>query len=215
MSVWTWLRAFARELRTHRADPRQKEFVAQLLTAPGMPASVRAFYPRALGLATAQEHDWALDAATAPPDVGELLTLARGRRRIVELGTGPGWTTIALALAEPACRVTSFDPVVHDHRDAYLGLVGPEVRERITFVAAPGAQGAAGHEPVDLLFIDSTHDREATVAEFEAWRPRLASGAIVSFHDYGHPGFPGVAQAVAELGLEGERRGGMFVWRAP
>jgi hypothetical protein len=37
----------------------------------------------------------------------------------------------------------------------------------------------------------------------------------VAFHDYGHPAHPGVAQAVADLGLEGDVRGGTFVWRAP
>ena len=41
------------------------------------------------------------------------------------------------------------------------------------------------------------------------------SGADVAFHDYAHPDFPGVAQAVAELGLEGEAPGGLFVWFAP
>jgi hypothetical protein len=64
-----------------------------------------------------------------------------------------------------------------------------------------------------MLFIDSVHEREPTLAEFAAWRPRLDPGALVVFHDYGHPRFPGVQEAVAELGLEGDVRGGMFVWR--
>lgn len=180
-----------------------------------LPPRVAVFYGRCLALARRLEHGWALDAATPPGDLAALLRLARGRRRIAELGTGPAWTTIALALTEPHARVTSFDPVAHEHRAEYLALVDPSVRGRIEFVEAAGADGAAGADPVDLLFIDSTHEREPTLAEFRAWRPRLTPGAVVAFHDYRHPQFPGVEQAVAELGLEGEVRGGMFVWRAP
>ena len=45
------------------------------------------------------------------------------------------------------------------------------------------------------------------------WRPALAPDAIVAFHDYDHPDFPGVREAIEELGLDGEARGGLFVWR--
>jgi hypothetical protein len=70
-------------------------------------------------------------------------------------------------------------------------------------------------EGVELLFIDSSHERAPTVLEFRAWRPLLGPGAVVVFDDYGHPDWPGVAEAVADLGLDGEVRGGLFVWRAP
>ena len=59
-----------------------------------------------------------------------------------------------------------------------------------------------------MLFIDSSHEREPTVLEFTAWRPRLAPGAVVVFDDHGHPDWPGVAEAVGDLGLAGEVRGG-------
>lgn len=179
-----------------------------------LPAPVARFRLRAARLARRTGDRWALEAATGPQDLAILLGLARGARRVAELGSASGWTAIALALADPNCRVASHDPVAHD-RAPYLQLVGPQVRERISFVQAPGVEGAAEAVPVDLLFIDSTHDREATAAEFEAWRSKLKPGAAVAFHDYGHPGFPGVEQAVQDLRLDGERRGGMFVWRAP
>ena len=38
--------------------------------------------------------------------------------------------------------------------------------------------------------------------------------ATVVFHDYDDPSYPGVAEAVAELGLEGRRVARMFVWRS-
>ena len=40
------------------------------------------------------------------------------------------------------------------------------------------------------------------------WR----DGAVVALHDYGHRDFPGVAEAVRELGLEGEATGGIFAF---
>ncbi len=64
-----------------------------------------------------------------------------------------------------------------------------------------------------MLYIDSSHEREQTVAEVRAWRPVLAAGAPVVFDDYMHPGFPGVSEAIAELGLSGEQRGTLFVHR--
>ena len=176
-----------------------------------LPRGVARFHRSARRLARDTGHTWGLEAATTPVDLAHLLRLARGRRAVVELGTGPGWTAISLALADPARRVTSFDPVVHEHRDAYLALVPPATRERVRFVRAEGAAGAADHPGgVELLFVDSTHERAATVAELRAWEPRLASGATVVLHDYGHPDFPGVAEAARELGLAGTVTGGLF-----
>jgi hypothetical protein len=176
-----------------------------------LPPRVAVFQWRARRLAERAGHAWGLDAAASPADLGTLLRLARGRHEVVELGTGPAWTAIALAVADPARRVTSYDPVVHEHRDDYLALVPPRVRERIRFVALEGAAGAAAHAGgVELLFVDSTHERAATVAELQAWDPRLADGALVALHDYGHPDFPGVAEAVRELGIEGDATGGIF-----
>jgi hypothetical protein len=88
------------------------------------------------------------------------------------------------------------------------------VRERIRFVIAEGAGGAAGAPEVDFVFIDSSHQLEETVETFEAWRPKLRSPGTVVFHDYGNPQYPGVEQAVARLGLEGQAQGSVFVWRA-
>jgi hypothetical protein len=40
------------------------------------------------------------------------------------------------------------------------------------------------------------------------------AGAIVVFHDYDEPAYPGVTEAVRELGLPGEVFGHLFAWRA-
>jgi hypothetical protein len=80
----------------------------------------------------------------------------------------------------------------------------------------PGERGPAGRglRP-DLLFVDGSHERDSTIATFEAWRGALAGGAVVVFHDYGNPAYPGVEEAVEALGLDGAAERDVFVWRAP
>ena len=63
------------------------------------------------------------------------------------------------------------------------------------------------------MFVDCLHDRPTTLAAFRAWSPRVAAGGVVAFHDYEHPLYPGIREAIDELELTGERRGGLFVWR--
>lgn len=54
-------------------------------------------------------------------------------------------------------------------------------------------------QSLDFIFIDSSHEYEDTVAEIKAWLPKLRSGGLLCGHDYGHPDYPGVEQAVSEL----------------
>jgi hypothetical protein len=110
--------------------------------------------------------------------------------------------------------VSSFDPILRPERDLYLRLVGPRVRARIELRDEPGDRGPGDVTAVDLLFVDSSHERADTIREVEAWRPALAPGAIVAFDDYEHPGYPGVREAIDELGLPGEQAGSLFVYRA-
>jgi hypothetical protein len=188
----------------------------RLLHLSGLPLPVAIFQARAVVRAARAGDAFALQAASRPVDVRALLRLAIGRRTVVELGTATGWTTASFALADPARNVTSYDPVVQPGREGYAELAPPKARARITFVGETGQAGAAtwGGPPVDLLFIDSTHTREDTLAEFHAWRPNLAEGALVVFHDYGNPEFPGVAEAVQELGLPGEVVGASYAGQA-
>ncbi len=179
-----------------------------------LPPSVAWFRMRARRLARQRDDQFTLRSVTRADELGRLIELARGRRNVVELGTGTAWTAVALALTDRARQVVSYDPLVWDGRDEYLALAGA-ARERITFVQEPGENGpAATGPPAELVFIDSSHDREPTLAEFAAWRGALAPGAVVVFHDYDEPAYPDVTEAVRELGLEGERFGHMFIWRA-
>jgi predicted O-methyltransferase YrrM len=184
-----------------------------LISTRALPRRAALFQARAMLRAARLGDDWALQSSTRPADVAELLRLARGRRNVVELGTATGWTAGALLLAEPQRRLASYDPVQREHRDAYLALLPRAARERLQLIQAPG-HDARGKD-VELLFIDSSHDRDATVAELEAWQPRLAPGALVVLHDYGNPAYPGVEQAVAELALDGRPHAGLYLWESP
>jgi len=179
----------------------------------GLPPSVALFQARAVVSAAWSGDAFALQAASQPADVRTLLRLAGRRRTVVELGTATGWTTASLVLADPARTVTSYDPVFQPGRDRYETLVPAKARERMTFVQGTGEAGGADWDgpPVDLLFIDSTHTREDTLAEYRAWREHLTPGALVVFHDFGNPAFPGVAEAVADLGVAGQVVGGAYV----
>ena len=177
-----------------------------------LPPRVAVFYSRARRLAARSGDRWSLESATRPESLAVLLRVAEGRRRAVEIGTGTAWTTVALALADRGRHVLSFDPVVRPERDRYLALA-PAARERIELVDAPGEQGLGAHPgPVDLVFVDGSHERERTIATFAAWRDALAPGGAIAFHDYGNPQYPGVGDAIRELGLEGRVARDLFVW---
>jgi caffeoyl-CoA O-methyltransferase len=132
-----------------------------------------------------------MEAAAAPEgipildrDSGRVLAaLAGGRRRIVEIGTAIGYSTLWLALAQPTDgRIVTIDP----DRDrtararAYWRKAGI-ADERISIVNAPAldAFGSSAElaGPFDLAFIDALKDEYG--AYLAALRPRLAPGAIV------------------------------------
>jgi hypothetical protein len=179
-----------------------------------LPPRVARFQLKALRMARRLGDDFAWRSATRPADVREILKLAAGRRRVAELGTATGWTAASLLMDDPLRSVVSFDPVVQEHRAEYLALLPEAARERLKLLQMPGVEGPAYLEvEIEFLFIDSTHERAGTVAEVKAWQPHLARDALIVLHDYGNPAFPGVAEAVQELGLEGDVRGGCFVTR--
>jgi predicted O-methyltransferase YrrM len=176
-----------------------------------LPPRVARFHFRARRAAARAGDEFSLVSATRPTDLAVLLALARGRRRVVELGTATAWTAISFAIADPGREVTSFDPVDRPERERYLSLAGARVRQRVELVTAPGVSGPRDSRAVDLLYVDSSHARQETIDELHAWRPVLAPGALVVLDDYVNADFPGVREAVLELGLSGEQRGMLFV----
>ena len=60
------------------------------------------------------------------------------------------------------------------------------------------AHEAFEEESIDMVFIDSEHGYEQTLAEIELWLPKLKKGGIICGDDY-HPQFGGLIDAVDEL----------------
>jgi caffeoyl-CoA O-methyltransferase len=134
----------------------------------------------------------AIEAAAAPSsipivdrDSGRVLAaLAAGRRRIVEVGTAYGYSTLWMALGQPADgTIVTIDPdrsrtdlARRWWRDAGIA------DERITVVTAKALEAFVAGDPAlagpfDLAFIDAI--KPEYQAYFDALVPRLAPGALV------------------------------------
>ena len=134
----------------------------------------------------------AIEAAAAPGgipivdrDSGRVLAaLAAGRRRIVEVGTAYGYSTLWLALGQPADgTIVTIDPdrartdlARNWWREAGIA------DERITVLNARALEAFAAADPAlagpfDLAFIDAL--KPEYQAYFDALVPRLAPGALI------------------------------------
>jgi len=51
---------------------------------------------------------------------------------------------------------------------------------------------------LDMVFIDANHSYESVQADVAVWTLKVKPGGIIGGHDYNHPRFPGVRQAVVE-----------------
>jgi len=190
--------------------------VRQALALLRLPPAAIAFYLRALALGRRSGDTVSLAIAARPRELIELIHASRDAATVAEVGTGTGWTAIVLALARPDRHVHSFDVSEHEQRARYLKLVPDPVRARLHLGIRDGREGPPADLPeLDFLFIDSSHEVEETVTTFNRWSERMRPGAVAAFHDYGDEHYPGVAEAVARLGLTGEARAGMYLWRRP
>lgn len=136
----------------------------------------------------------AIEAAAEARDIpildreaGRVLgVLAAGRRRIVEVGTAYGYSTLCMALGQPPDgTIATIDPAraLTDLARAWWREAGI-ADERVAVVNRPAlAAFAAGSTepalagPFDLAFIDAL--KEEYQAYLEAIVPRLAQGALV------------------------------------
>ena len=118
-------------------------------------------------------------------DAGRVLSVLAGdRRRIVEVGTAYGYSTLWLALGQPADgSIVTIDPD-RSRTDLARGWWRQAgiADERIEVVSAKALEAFASGEkaldgPFDLAFIDALKPEYS--AYLEALVPRLAAGALV------------------------------------
>jgi predicted O-methyltransferase YrrM len=140
-----------------------------------------------------------------PGDIAEhlvtlsLLVTEFRLRTIVELGVRTGVST--LALLEAASRIDGrvFSVDVEPCGGASAEVKAAGLDARWTFVRASDLDldDTAIPQPIDLLFIDTTHLYAHTDAEFKKYLPLLSDTAWIAVHDY--VSATGVGRAVHEL----------------
>jgi caffeoyl-CoA O-methyltransferase len=134
----------------------------------------------------------AIEDAAEPADIpildrasGRVLAaLVASRRRIVEVGTAYGYSTLCMALAQPADgTIVTIDPD-RGRTDLARGWWREAgiADERITVVSAPALEAFAAADPsldgpFDFAFIDAL--KPEYPAYLEAIVPRLVPGALV------------------------------------
>jgi len=97
----------------------------------------------------------------------------------IELGTNQGESAFALHVGHQDGFVMSFDIVDYIHsvyRANNIGFFNKDSVEASKFI---------GDGSVDILFVDALHDGKSPLAEFYAWRKKLAEDCVVLFDDVG------------------------------
>ncbi len=159
-------------------------------------------------------------------DAAVLLRAAAEARRVVEIGVYEGSSAVALCRhLGPGAELHLVDPFGH-HPDALpsgWGATEWATRRAVARAARGGprvhwhvalservAAGWSGE--VDLVFIDGDHSEHGVELDWNAWRPFVAVGGHVVFHDAradqpGGRGLPGPTAVVARLVRSGASPG--------
>jgi hypothetical protein len=149
-----------------------------------------------------------------------LADLARGRRRVVEIGVFEGSSAIVLCEAlDPAAELHLVDPFGHQPSALREGAAATEwATRRVVERAAKRSSGPQLHWhvgfsasvaerwtlPVDLVFIDGDHSEIGVAKDWDLWHPFVVERGTVLFHDAresqpGGSGLPGPSAVVDRL----------------
>ena len=149
-------------------------------------------YDAAQGKIVTTLHDAYLDRLSRWSDIQESLPFLHETAksyqnvRVLELGTRKGNSTLAFLAAAEAVdgHVTSVD--INPVADDPAGMLPWSRHPRWTFIQGddmdPAVQARLPLE-VDVLFIDTSHFYDHTLAELHAYMPRVVPGGIALFHD--------------------------------
>jgi MMP 1-O-methyltransferase len=118
----------------------------------------------------------------------ELARSCTGDGVIVEIGSWKGKSTVCLGLGSQAgCSVPIY--AIDPHADYRFGDFKTNVERAgiaelvhpIASLSQPAADGF--DEPIELLFVDGSHEYDLVLEDFEKWVPKVFDGGWVAFHD--------------------------------
>jgi predicted O-methyltransferase YrrM len=118
----------------------------------------------------------------------ELAQECTGKGVIVEIGSWKGKSTICLGLGSRAgsgVRIFAVDPHAdYRHGEFKENVERAGITDLVTPVQGLSQQVADGfHDPIELLFVDGSHEEDDVRADFEKWVPKVVDRGMVAFHD--------------------------------
>lgn len=117
--------------------------------------------------------------------------------RVLELGARKGNSTLAFLAAADAVGGHVWSGDIDNIDLNQDGMLPWRENPRWTFICGDDMDTVAEFPAgVDVLFIDTSHEYEHTLAELRAYMPRLVKGGTALFHDT--ISFPGVWDALDE-----------------
>jgi len=133
---------------------------------------------------------WYLNVTTREGRVLRQLAEAMGAKRVVEIGTSSGYSTIWLALA---ARANGGKVVTHEIDPKMIKIASENLKkagvdEVVTIIAGDAHETLQQHrEPIDLVFLDA--DKKGYLDYLQKLLPLVRPGGLILGHDM-HPPMP-------------------------
>jgi predicted O-methyltransferase YrrM len=118
----------------------------------------------------------------------DLAKRCTGRGVIVEIGSWKGKSTVCLGLGSrdgAHARIFAIDPHANyrfgDFKENVDRAGIGDLIEPVASLSQPAADDF--EEPIELLFVDGSHEYDLVLEDFEKWVPKVVDGGWVAFHD--------------------------------
>lgn len=121
----------------------------------------------------------------------ENLAMAKKSEKIFVIGNAFGWSTLALAMANPGSKVLAIDSGADQNTIEGIAVTNKIARRaglQVTTVEATSPRDVSRVVrehlgSVDLAFIDGFHSEEQIVLDYRAVAPVLSEDGVILFHD--------------------------------
>jgi predicted O-methyltransferase YrrM len=145
----------------------------------------------------------AIATSVSPAEAERLVGLAQGKR-VLEVGSWRGFSTVAMALVAEEVHSVDWhigdDHAGHDSSlpELFANIQQYGVREKVIIHVGDAAAvlPLLPRTYFDLAFIDAFHETDTVLRDAELVLPMVHSYGIIAFHDYGRFG---VREAVEHL----------------